>query len=57
LSDVRTGTPLAARGGGAGLPITGPDLPLQVAAGGLLLLVGAAVLVLARRRTRAVLRG
>ena len=57
LSEFLPGTPRAARvrgtGGGAPvLPITGPGLPLQLGAAGILLIMGAALLVLGRRRTR-----
>ena len=59
LSEFITATPAAAAGssGGAGgtggqLPITGPALPRYLGAAGTLLVAGAAVLVLVRRRTR-----
>ncbi len=56
LSEFLPGTPRAAQvrgtGGGAPvLPITGPGLPLQVGAAGILLSTGVALLVLVRRRT------
>jgi alpha-tubulin suppressor-like RCC1 family protein len=46
------GVPLDASGAGAGLPITGPDVTLQLATGGVLLGAGSMLLLVGRRPRR-----
>jgi alpha-tubulin suppressor-like RCC1 family protein len=55
FSSIVEATTAAAGGSGGGLPITGPDLGLLLAAAAVLVGTGVTITVLARRRTRLVL--